>query len=326
VLFAWVTDQFAVGRYYYTHGAKLLVYRDPLERYDYVVPFEAVQEWHSRIHTEYDYAEFAKRVGKPFDRTTGLPVKSSGVEEFRAGLNAWAQDFAAQQGAAVEDLLVNLDPATPLWTLLAGEVASPQTGSAFGHTATTAEYVVAGVDLVALVVPASIEARAATRAGAAATTRGFPVLAPVSATRARVMANISEVQAATASSNIEVLFAKEAQLRAGYGMDAWSMTTLPKGSILYGGIPGQSAFYTDAATVVGSGGSRAALFQSLQAAPNPLLGYRPAVSMYEVLQDIRVPAGTALGNPGLGVGGSNQFFIWNYANQLREVPYIPLGR
>jgi filamentous hemagglutinin len=144
--------------------------------------------------------------------------------------------------------------------------------------------------------------------------------------RLNVLANIAESQAARASSNIDVLFAKEAQLGAGYGADAWSMATLPKGSIVYGGIPGQSAFYTDAATILGSGGSRTALFQSLQAAPSPLLGYRPAVSMYEVLQDIRVPTGTALGNPGLGAGGANQFFIWNYANQLREVPYIPLTK
>jgi len=156
------------------------------------------------------------------------------------------------------------------------------------------------------------------------------LLAPVSeasaAMRAGVMANISESQAARASSNIDVLFAKEGQLRAGYAMDSWSMTTLPKGSIVYGGIPGQSAFYTDAAAVVGSGGSRATFFQSMQSAAHPVFGYRPAVSMYEVMSDMRVPMGTTLNNPALGPGGATQFFIRNYSQSLRDVGFIPLGK
>ena len=146
------------------------------------------------------------------------------------------------------------------------------------------------------------------------------------ALRSSVLANIAESQAARVSSNIDALFAKEAQLNAGYNADAWSMATLPKGSIVYGGIPGQTAFYTDAATVVGSGGSRSALFQSLQVAPNPTLGFRPTLRVYELLQDMRVPTGTALGNPTLGPGGGQQFFIWNYGNQLRAVGDIGLGK
>jgi hypothetical protein len=149
--------------------------------------------------------------------------------------------------------------------------------------------------------------------------------ASVSATRTRVMANISESKAARASSNIDVLFAKEAQLRAGYGVDAWSMTLVPKGSVVYGGIPGQTAFYTDAATVVGSGGSRTTLFQSLQAAPSATYGYRPAMRMYEVMSDIRVPAGTALNNPALGPGGGGQFYFRNYSSYLRGLGRIPLA-
>ncbi len=146
------------------------------------------------------------------------------------------------------------------------------------------------------------------------------------AVRSRVMANIRESQAARAASNIDVLFAKEAQLQAGYAFDAWSMTSLSAGSIVYGGIPGQSAFYTDAATVIASGGSRTSLFQSLQVAPNPLRGYRPAVNMYQVMSDIRVPTGAALSNPALGPGGGTQFFISNYSQRLLEIPFIPLKK
>ncbi|HRT88362.1 MAG TPA: RHS repeat-associated core domain-containing protein [Anaerohalosphaeraceae bacterium] len=146
------------------------------------------------------------------------------------------------------------------------------------------------------------------------------------AVRSRVMANIRESQAARAASNIDVLFAKEAQLQAGYAMDAWSMTSLTAGSIVYGGIPGQSAFYTDAATVIASDISRANLFQSLQAAPNPLRGYRPAVSMYQVMSDIRVPTGISLANPAFGPGGGTQFYIGNYLKYLRTAGDIELGR
>jgi hypothetical protein len=48
--------------------------------------------------------------------------------------------------------------------------------------------------------------------------------------------------------------------------------------------------------------------------------------MYAMMEDIRVPAGTAQGNPGLGAGGGNQFFISNYSRALREAGFIPLEK
>jgi hypothetical protein len=79
---------------------------------------------------------------------------------------------------------------------------------------------------------------------------------------------------------------------------------------------------TEAATVVASDISRAQLFQSLQAAPHPSLSYRPAVNIYEVLSDIRVPAGISLANPAFGPGGGTQFYIGDYLKYLNTAGKI----
>ena len=55
---------------------------------------------------------------------------------------------------------------------------------------------------------------------------------------------------------------------SGYSADVWRSTTLKPGSIVYGGVPGQSAYYTDLATVKASRLNQRSLFESLQVAPN----------------------------------------------------------
>jgi hypothetical protein len=143
----------------------------------------------------------------------------------------------------------------------------------------------------------------------------------------KVWANIAESQAARASSNIEGLFASEAQLRDPHygGMDPWSkMIDLPKGSTVFGGIPGQSRFYTDWDTVVASKFSRTALAQSLQVMPNPSLGYRPAVGIYKVLKDVRVPGSSVIANPKYGPGLGSEFFIGPYQQYLEQTGFIRL--
>ena len=95
---------------------------------------------------------------------------------------------------------------------------------------------------------------------------------------------------------------------------------------MFGGLPGQSAYYTDAATLSASGGIRTALFESLQVRPDPVLGLRSSVGEYEVVRDIRVPFGSVRANPSYGFGGGNQFFVGGHANSLRLVREIPLGK
>jgi hypothetical protein len=157
--------------------------------------------------------------------------------------------------------------------------------------------------------------------------RGSRASAPTDASRmrARVLANISESQVARQSSNFSAFAAKEAQITGGYSADDFEMVTIPKGSIVYGGNP-MSSWFTDEATLQSSGASQQSLWDSLQVRPNPTFGPRTSVTAYEVLEDIRVPAGQALNNPDFGGGGGSQFYL-NQANApsvLRPVNTVEL--
>ncbi len=147
-----------------------------------------------------------------------------------------------------------------------------------------------------------------------------------SALRQNVLANIAESQAARASSNFGVYVAREMQVLSGYNADAWNMVTLRAGSIVYGGVPGQSAFYTDFATVRASGLNAQSLFESTQVAPHPVYGYRPAVQAYRVTSELSVPGGSALNNPAFGTGGGTQFYLPNYNKVLVPIRQFSLSK
>ena len=108
------------------------------------------------------------------------------------------------------------------------------------------------------------------------------------------------------------------------GVDAWTMTTLPQGSIVYGGLPGQSAFYTNASAVVDSGVNASNLFGTLQVAPDAAVGFRPAMGIYEVTSDIDVPTSLTMANPQFGPGGATQFYITDWG-KLQLEGTVPLG-
>jgi YD repeat-containing protein len=148
---------------------------------------------------------------------------------------------------------------------------------------------------------------------------------PISGQRERVLTNIAASRRARASSNFSVHVAQTDQTRVGYAADHWEMTNLSAGERIFGGLPGQSPYYTNAATISSSTGSRRALWESLQVRANPELGYRPMVGEYEVIRDIRVPFGTASANPSYGAGGATQFFVRDYGTRLRLVRQLPLG-
>jgi hypothetical protein len=120
--------------------------------------------------------------------------------------------------------------------------------------------------------------------------------------------------------------AKEDQVKWGYAADQWGTKVLKPGDRVYGGIPGQSAYYTDAATLEASQGSREALFKSLQVKEHPEFGYRPMVGEYEVISESEVPFGSAEANSLYGNGGGNQFYIDQYGSKLRLIREIPLGK
>ncbi|MBL0166275.1 MAG: hypothetical protein IPP85_03640 [Propionivibrio sp.] len=145
------------------------------------------------------------------------------------------------------------------------------------------------------------------------------------AIRQRVLGNVAESQSARASSGFDVHVARADQIRWGYSADQWSMTTLPAGSRVYGGIPGQSAYYTTEGALTSAGLGRESLFQSLQVTPHPVFGYRPQMGVYELTSDLSIPSGIVRANPTFGSGGATQYFIRDYNNQLRLLNTINLG-
>jgi hypothetical protein len=98
--------------------------------------------------------------------------------------------------------------------------------------------------------------------------------------REQVLANINESREARNASNFPVLTAKVDQLIAEYKIDQWTMTELKKGDIIYGGLPGQSRYYTSIKTVLNSAGDKDILGQILQIKPDEMLGYRPKIGEY----------------------------------------------
>jgi len=147
------------------------------------------------------------------------------------------------------------------------------------------------------------------------------------AIQARVLGSIEASKAARLSSRFDVHIARTSQVSPPYGgVDTWGRTALAKGSIIYGGYPGQSPFYTDSATVKASNLNAKSLFQSLQVSPHPVRGYRPQVQAYRVLNDIDVPSASALANPQFGPGGGAQFYMENFSNRLAPIRTFNLSR
>ncbi|MFB1117958.1 VENN motif pre-toxin domain-containing protein [Dickeya dadantii] len=142
----------------------------------------------------------------------------------------------------------------------------------------------------------------------------------------RIKANIAESQQARESSNFGIHIAKSDQIQWGYAADEWGTVTLPAGSKVYGGIPGQSSYYTSWDTLLNAGFSRESIFKSLQVLPHPEFGYRPQMGIYEVVNDITIPSGQVMANPLLGPGGGTQYFIKDYGNQLKLIDKIDLGK
>ncbi len=136
------------------------------------------------------------------------------------------------------------------------------------------------------------------------------------AIRSRVLSNIAESKAAREATGFPVLSAKINQISGGYLPDTWEMTTLHKGDIIYGGLPGQSNYYTNIDSALASEGDNAALGRILQVEPHPIRGYRPNIGEYVVTKDIRVPGGVIRANPTLGPGGMQQYFVNDYSNAL----------
>jgi hypothetical protein len=98
--------------------------------------------------------------------------------------------------------------------------------------------------------------------------------------------------------------------------DDWEWVLLRKGDVVVGGLPGQSRFYTDVATLIASKGDRTTLWAMLQVATSEKFGLRGSVGFYRVKRDTWVYRSKALANTQYGNGGGRQFYIYDYKTRL----------
>lgn len=114
-----------------------------------------------------------------------------------------------------------------------------------------------------------------------------------------------------------------------YHADVFHAVELHKGDIIYGMLPGQSAFYTDLSTVEACDGSYVAMYERLQMVPHPEFGYREQLGVYTVNEDAVVASGYCLANDTIdgttaGPGGGVQFVIPEYEELLELTQTVDL--
>ncbi len=110
------------------------------------------------------------------------------------------------------------------------------------------------------------------------------------------------------------------------GVDAWEARVLPAGTLVAGGTPGQTAFYTSSNGIASSNYSASVIFRSLQVRMDPTMGYRPGMTIYSLTQDSPVAYSQVWANPQFGPGGASQYFIPNYIDVLTPLYSIRLNR
>lgn len=109
------------------------------------------------------------------------------------------------------------------------------------------------------------------------------------------------------------------------GVDRFRDIMLKKGTIIFGGYPGQSAFYTTMSALRRSGESAARLFGGLQVRFHETYGYRSRIAAYEVLEDTPAAISLAIANSTHGPGWLPQIVVPSFASTLRRLSDFPLG-
>lgn len=108
------------------------------------------------------------------------------------------------------------------------------------------------------------------------------------------------------------------------GVDDWAIATIPAGVDLYGGLPGQSEYYTIDQTLIDADTMQVAYWESLQVKAHPTFGYRPDVGIFDLNQTTTVAIARTLANPQYGNGGAWQIYVENYDTDLTILDTIPL--
>jgi hypothetical protein len=103
------------------------------------------------------------------------------------------------------------------------------------------------------------------------------------------------------------------------GVDNWRNTTLKKGTIVYGGTPGQSEFYTTKTAFNRCPKKGDIVGRRLQVEPHRKYGYRKEMTAYEVIEDAPAARSVAKANPQFGEGGLAQVYVPDYQTKLKPL-------
>lgn len=96
------------------------------------------------------------------------------------------------------------------------------------------------------------------------------------------------------------------------GIDDWVTCEIPEGTILLGGLPGQTEFYSVSVTLQNANSEKEKYWKSLQVSPHPQFGYRIRLGEFVLQNKSRVALSKTLANPQHGIGGAWQVFLPNY--------------
>jgi hypothetical protein len=108
-------------------------------------------------------------------------------------------------------------------------------------------------------------------------------------------------------------------------IDRFRNITLKKGTIIYSGYPGQSAFYTTANAMRRSGARASILWDGLQVAKHHLYPPRSRMAAYEVVEDTPAAFALAVANVRNGAGGYPQIVVPSFSTTLRYLNDFPLA-
>lgn len=100
------------------------------------------------------------------------------------------------------------------------------------------------------------------------------------------------------------------------GVDKWFAVKIVPHHDVYGGLPGQSAFYSIKQTLLNSQYNKVTYWKMLQVKENVQFGYRPKVGEYDIEDTITAAISIVEANPQFGPGGAWQLYIENYDSTL----------
>ncbi len=107
-------------------------------------------------------------------------------------------------------------------------------------------------------------------------------------------------------------------------IDNWTTVKIPDNFDLYGGLPGQSEYYSIDQTVVAADTIKAPYWKSLQVKAHPQFGYRTMVGVFDIKDSIIVAIAKTLANPQYGDGGAWQIYVEDYNDALMVIDTIYL--